>query len=373
MVALKCRRLCGTHEGARVWLNVDICGLICGSLTWFLLFYGSYASTYFIIFPWMNSSWIAYLNILIFNLLVIMAIYSHIMTMTTDPGAVPKTALPLFDDQQENDHEENKKQINGLEKFKKLCKRCRHFKPIRAHHCSMCGRCIIKMDHHCPWVNNCVGIGNHKLFIVFLFWVNIVCWYALALIIGRVLSCWMYAKGESNCFDVQTNMGVIFLFMESMLFLLFTSCMMADQMSGILLNQTQIDRLKNEQHHVSADINEVFGSPIETKFQLSWILPVPVSYPPSLRDKLLGYRLVEPPSPDSDLDEETDALISGTRLSEEAEKPAVLLNGRASEAEVAVTAPTAERPGRYERCDSGGSGTASIRKRVSPLPQVISV
>ena len=46
---------------------------------------------------------------------------------------------------------------------RRMCRRCQAFKPPRAHHCSICKRCIIKMDHHCPWVNNCVGIGNHKV------------------------------------------------------------------------------------------------------------------------------------------------------------------------------------------------------------------
>jgi ribosomal protein L40E len=50
----------------------------------------------------------------------------------------------------------------------KICKSCNILKPIRAHHCQVCGYCVFKMDHHCPWINNCVGQNNHRYFMLFL-------------------------------------------------------------------------------------------------------------------------------------------------------------------------------------------------------------
>lgn len=67
--------------------------------------------------------------------------------MTTDPGAVPRSAKPLPDDDQEFDQEANERSVGT--KFRKYCKRCKAFKPIRAHHCSICSRCVIKVLMHC--------------------------------------------------------------------------------------------------------------------------------------------------------------------------------------------------------------------------------
>lgn len=40
-----------------------------------------------------------------------------------------------------------------------ICITCRTVKGPRVKHCRHCDRCVFRMDHHCPWINNCVGAG----------------------------------------------------------------------------------------------------------------------------------------------------------------------------------------------------------------------
>ncbi|KAI1380106.1 zf-DHHC-domain-containing protein [Hypoxylon crocopeplum] len=48
------------------------------------------------------------------------------------------------------------------------CRTCGLLKPPRSKHCSVCKRCVHKMDHHCVFINNCVGYGNQHYFILLL-------------------------------------------------------------------------------------------------------------------------------------------------------------------------------------------------------------
>ncbi|XP_028651477.1 palmitoyltransferase ZDHHC16A isoform X2 [Erpetoichthys calabaricus] len=58
-----------------------------------------------------------------------------------------------------------------------ICRKCITPKPARTHHCSICNRCILKMDHHCPWLNNCVGHFNHRYFFSFCLFMTMGCVY----------------------------------------------------------------------------------------------------------------------------------------------------------------------------------------------------
>lgn len=60
------------------------------------------------------------------------------------------------------------------------CKNCGYPKPERAHHCSVCNKCILKQDHHCPWINACVGHHNHRYFYLFMAYLLVGCVYFIA-------------------------------------------------------------------------------------------------------------------------------------------------------------------------------------------------
>lgn len=49
-----------------------------------------------------------------------------------------------------------------------ICKKCISPKPPRTHHCSVCDKCVLAMDHHCPWLNNCVGYYNARYFYLYM-------------------------------------------------------------------------------------------------------------------------------------------------------------------------------------------------------------
>jgi len=62
---------------------------------------------------------------------------------------------------------------------RRFCKWCNGYKPDRCHHCRVCKSCILRMDHHCPWIANCVGFRNHKYFFLLVFYALLTCGFII--------------------------------------------------------------------------------------------------------------------------------------------------------------------------------------------------
>ncbi|KAF7261020.1 hypothetical protein EG68_01646 [Paragonimus skrjabini miyazakii] len=82
----------------------------------------------------------------------------------------------------------------------RFCKHCLLEQPLRCRHCPDCNRCVIKFDHHCPWISNCIGERNHSSFVVFLILQAFVLWWTLYLAWSSIIpqylwSDWFRANG----------------------------------------------------------------------------------------------------------------------------------------------------------------------------------
>merc|ERR1711939_575305 len=124
--------------------------------------------------------------LIIHHIVVFFLLWSFAMSIIVDPGRVPEWYARLEMERQGMhvpgkflaiDDEEYKLFANdaqGGSIEKKLdgsgrwCRKCVKVKPDRCHHCRVCQRCVLKMDHHCPWINNCVGYYNYKYFYLFI-------------------------------------------------------------------------------------------------------------------------------------------------------------------------------------------------------------
>ncbi|KAM9333324.1 palmitoyltransferase ZDHHC23-A [Pholidichthys leucotaenia] len=63
------------------------------------------------------------------------------------------------------------------------CPVCKIMRPPRAGHCRTCGSCVQRLDHHCIWINSCVGQANHRSFVLTLSVFVVTSLYGISLVL----------------------------------------------------------------------------------------------------------------------------------------------------------------------------------------------
>ncbi|CAD8050225.1 unnamed protein product [Paramecium sonneborni] len=132
-------------------------------IAFFIIYFYCMIGTILFIYPFYtegNLIWLQIISICSF----ILGIILYFLTMFIRPGYIRKNTdqYQLF------------KLLNDYEPWE-VCSECLIKKPERSRHCEFCKQCIVVYDHHCPWVNNCIGAKNYFIYFFFItiIWINL--------------------------------------------------------------------------------------------------------------------------------------------------------------------------------------------------------
>jgi len=219
----------------------------------------------------------------IFNMISFMVMFCYVESVLTHPGQIPDDE-PAWQFQpqdlkvtkQDKDKEANK-DLPMLQEQKRSgerrhCKWCGKYKPDRCHHCRVCRMCILKMDHHCPWLYNCVGFANHKYFFLLL----------LYSAIDTHFITWTMFESVNNSLDPSTPFMRMFLLlfgetlsgliaMASTMFFIFHVWLLFKSMTTIEFCEKSVKRVQSStsfDRGAMGNIKAVLGPSI-----ILWFLP----------------------------------------------------------------------------------------------------
>ncbi|CAK1593978.1 unnamed protein product [Parnassius mnemosyne] len=230
--------------------------------------------------------------LIVYHILLIMFSWSYWRTIFADIKPIPeKYKLPEEELEKLLGAESEDAQRTILENFAKdlpvvtrtmsgsvrYCNRCVIVKPDRAHHCSICSRCVLKMDHHCPWVNNCVCFHNYKFFMLFLGYALLYCLFIMSTCLPYFIKFW---KGDFGTSASAGRYHIVFAFFVALMFATTLGSLFGYHCYLVAHNRTTLEAFRAPMFRGGADKNgfsigafnnfkEVFGSSPNL-----WMVPV---------------------------------------------------------------------------------------------------
>ncbi|KAG6852946.1 hypothetical protein C0991_007956 [Blastosporella zonata] len=193
--------------------------------------------------------------------LAALVVSTMLTTATTDPGILPRgldpdppyPATSPSDGGMRAPMPRDLKVRSDVVRVK-YCPTCKIYRPPRSSHCKMCDNCVDGCDHHCQWVNNCIGRRNYTTFFALL------CAAATTLvliIITCALHLWLLttipnASGQSPNFrhalSDRKGIGSAVAFCLSIAIIWPVAALLAYHARLLLLNVTTIEMIRNQAH-----------------------------------------------------------------------------------------------------------------------------
>ncbi|KAL1995511.1 hypothetical protein VTN49DRAFT_1698 [Thermomyces lanuginosus] len=137
---------------------------------------------------------------IIFAYLFFICFSSFIHASTVDPGIFPRNLHPMPPTDPSADPlalgpptsdwvmvKLATSDVAAMDVPVKYCKTCNIWRPPRCYHCRVCDNCIETLDHHCVWLNNCVGRRNYRYFFTFVSTTTILALYLMAVSLAHII------------------------------------------------------------------------------------------------------------------------------------------------------------------------------------------
>uniref|UniRef100_A0A914CCQ6 Palmitoyltransferase n=1 Tax=Acrobeloides nanus TaxID=290746 RepID=A0A914CCQ6_9BILA len=186
-----------------------------------------------------------------------MFLWSYYKTVMTPVGSPPQSFFLTSEVKEDLSLAQNDKEFKAiLDRFVRqtgipvhnrnfdgsirFCLKCSCVKPDRAHHCSVCGQCVLKFDHHCPWVNSCVNFSNYKFFLLFLGYGLVLCLFAFFTTMPYFIEIWSN-NGLHKDFG---RVHVLFIFFVSGMFALSLGCLFFYHLYLTAVNRSTVESIR---------------------------------------------------------------------------------------------------------------------------------
>lgn len=155
-------------------------------------------------------------------------------------------------------------QLGIVHKYKQ-CTSCAIIRPLRSNHCKDCDNCVIRFDHHCPWIGNCVGIRNYPFFYAFLLCLNILTIYLASFSIAKIVKTVTKNTRNDNSISIALidNIISIYIVIYCGLAMMFITGLLIYHTNLVSNNITTKEELKKL-------FDNVIGNPYKRGFCVNW-------------------------------------------------------------------------------------------------------
>ena len=143
------------------------------------------------------------------------------------------------------------------------CKSCQILRPETSHHCVDCHFCVLDRINHCPWMNNCIGLFNKKIYLLF-------CLYSVILVAYTFLIYFYYNIFQNFNFvrkSIPKTLLSIFWIFYCLVYGGFCFTLLSDERKAVIKEFKRYGKEKNKLMKLKMRL--IFGG----KFSLKWFFP----------------------------------------------------------------------------------------------------